>query len=144
MNPARTVTLVFLVFVISAMPCKAQSYDLSGMWRDDRGRTMPVRQIGNTVYWSLDARPRVVNVFVGTLSGSTITGTWVDLPGGWMQGSGTLALRAESNDRFVKVSENNGPCAESVWVRVGGTGGAGTGTGSGGGGARRSLGSCWP
>jgi hypothetical protein len=66
------------------------------------------------------------------------------LPGGWMQGSGTLALRAESNDRFVKVSENNGPCAESVWVRVGGTGGAGTGTGSGGGGARRSLGSCWP
>jgi hypothetical protein len=87
--------------------------------------------MGNTVYWSLDARPRVINVFVGTLSGNTISGRWADLPGGQMQGGGTLTLRMESHSRFVKVNESTGPYAGSVWERVGG-GGADSGTTGGG------------
>jgi hypothetical protein len=53
------------------------------------------------------------------LDGSTVTGDWVDLPGGKLQtGTGTLRLRVESNDRLVKLSESI-PYAASVWTRQG-------------------------
>jgi hypothetical protein len=135
MSRSNTILIVLLPVLISL--CQAQSYDLTGIWRDELGQTMPVRQIGNTVYWSLDARPHAINVFVGTLSENTISGKWADLPGGQMQGGGTLTLRVVSNGRFVKVSESSGPYAGSVWERVGGGGGEGGTTGGGCGLGRR-------
>ena len=53
-----------------------------------------------------DRMPTVANIFTGAISGSTISGQWVDLPGGQLLASGLLTLRIESNDRIVKVSSS--------------------------------------
>src|SRR5262249_26568614 len=47
---------------------------------------------------------------------STLTGRWVDLPGGQLQNTGMLTLRVESNDRLVKIGESI-PYGGSVWAR---------------------------
>jgi hypothetical protein len=64
----------------------------------------------------MDGLPRVINVFTGYAAGNTITGTWADLPGGTLQGSGTLALRIESQNRMVKIDQT-GNYGGSVWTR---------------------------
>lgn len=92
--------------------------DLTGVWQSDNGVRYLLRQLGTDLYWSMDDRPRVTNVFVGRIEGSTITGRWVDVPGGQLLNSGTLTLRIESPDRLVKVSSST-PYGESVWTRVG-------------------------
>lgn len=107
--------------LLVAQLATAQTLDLTGAWRDDRGTRYAVRQIGNTVYWSMDGRPQVHNVFYGTIVGSTITGTWADLPGGQLQNSGGLMLRIQSNDRLMKAAEDPmSTYGASVWVRESG------------------------
>ena len=86
-----------------AVPLYAQVYNLTGFWQDDIGGKYRLRQAGNTIGWFYDRSPNAVNVFVGTIGGSTITGQWVDLPGGQVQQLGTVSLRVESNDRLVKT-----------------------------------------
>lgn len=116
--------LVCIGSLMAAQLATAQTLELSGTWRDDRGTRYAVRQIGNTVYWSMDRRPEVHNVFYGTIVGSTITGTWADLPGGQLQNSGGLMLRIQSNDRLVKAAEDPmSTYGASVWVRETGGGG---------------------
>ena len=101
--------LVFLLLVsaISGAPTAwAQSYDLTGYWlENDFGVTYQFRQVDDRIFWYMDSRPRVVNVFYGTIAGDMITGRWADLPGGNLQGQGTIGLRIESNDRIVKISQ---------------------------------------
>ncbi len=123
--------LLFIVHVIYAQP-----FDLTGLWQDDSGggAVYRVRQIGNRLYWSVDGRPRVINVFFGQISGNTITGEWADLPGGELQGGGTLRLRIESNNRMVKIGESN-LYGASIWTRQG--------EGSGGVTSRCELGKVW-
>ena len=97
-----------------------QTLDLTGAWQSEFGTTHLVRQIGNKIYWFMDNRPTVQNVFVGAVTGNTITGEWADLPGWQMQGSGILTLRIESNDRIVKISESAN-YRGSIWTRQGGS-----------------------
>ena len=89
---------------------------LTGEWIDNNGACYKIRQVENQVFWFMDGRPRVINVFTGYVAGNIITGSWADLPGGNLQGSGTLALRIESQNRMVKADQT-GNYDGSVWTR---------------------------
>jgi uncharacterized protein DUF4751 len=116
--------LLINVFLLSAQPIRpAQTLDLTGLWLDDTGGggVYRVRQVGNKVYWGIDASSKgsFANIFVGEISGNSITGMWVDLPGSPALGGGNLTLRIESNNKLVKVGEN--PCCYRAqsWTRQG-------------------------
>jgi hypothetical protein len=95
----------------------AQTFNLSGSWRDDNGVVIPIRQVDERICWYANAMPRVQNVFCGLIAGDTITGEWMDLPGGQLQNAGQLAIHIESNNRLVKIGSSS-PFAGSVWTRV--------------------------
>lgn len=116
---ALVLSALVLLAAFPSGPACAQTFDLTGAWRDDNGIVSAVRQVGEKVCWYADARPRVHNVFCGIIAGSSLTGNWLDLPGGELQGSGQLALRVESNDRILKVG-SSAPYGASVWTRVAG------------------------
>ena len=90
---------------------------LTGFWEDNSGGHYLIRQVGNRIYWVDDGRPKYLNVFVGTARGRIIDGEWADLPGGQLDHSGTLQLRIESNDRFVKINSGGVPFGGSVFTR---------------------------
>ena len=81
---------VVLLFLAQLSP--AQSLDLSGLWLDDTGGggVYRLRQVGNKVYWGIDATSKgsFANVFVGEIAGNTINGSWIDLPGSPSLGGG--------------------------------------------------------
>lgn len=108
----KTVLQIF-AFLLIALSAKSQ---LTGEWTDENGACYKIRQIENQVFWYMDSRPRVINVFMGYLAGNTISGTWADVPGGNIQGSGTLALRVENQNRMVKIDQT-GNYGGSVWTR---------------------------
>jgi hypothetical protein len=101
-----------------------QGIDLTGLWVDDTGggAVYHVRQVGNRVYWIVDGTSvgSFANLSYGEISGNTITGIWVDMPGSPSLGGGNLTLRIESNDRLVKVASNGSYGAQS-WTRKGST-----------------------
>jgi hypothetical protein len=78
--------------------------NLSGTWSADDGGIYYVRQLGNTIWWAgfSSESPQAVNdfqrglsftdVFRGTIEGTTINGTWADVPRGHDSKSGTLTL----------------------------------------------------
>lgn len=107
-----------LLWLLAGAHAFAQTADLTGMWQAENGLRYSLRQIGNELFWSMDDRPRVANIFSGTIEGMTVTGRWVDMPGGQQVNSGTLTLRIESPDRLVKVASSI-PYGESVWTRTG-------------------------
>ena len=98
-------------------PEGVQQEGLTGFWQDNSGGHYLIRQVGNRIYWVDDGRPKYLNVFVGTARGRIIDGEWADLPGGQLDNSGTLQLRIESNDRFVKVNSGGVPFGGSVFTR---------------------------
>jgi LCCL domain-containing protein len=107
-----------LFFGLLCISARVWALDLSGVWQADNGVRYLLRQLGSELYWSMDARPRATNIFMGRIEGSTITGRWIDMPGAQLLNSGTLTLRIESPDRLVKVSSSIA-YGESVWTRVG-------------------------
>ncbi|MGD8306707.1 MAG: hypothetical protein PVF17_08645 [Ignavibacteria bacterium] len=109
-------TILISLFLFSHI-IYGQQFNLTGAWKDNNGLTYCINQIGNRLYWKMDDRPRVHNVFVGIISNQYITGEWSDLPGGQMTGNGTMALTIESNNRFVKTSQTSNYLG-SVWTRV--------------------------
>ena len=94
-----------------------QQEGLTGFWQDNSGGHYLIRQVGNRIYWVDDGRPKYLNVFVGTAHGRIIEGEWADLPGGQLDHSGTLQLRIESNDRFVRINSGGVPFGGSVFTR---------------------------
>jgi len=105
------------IFLLFAQHIQSQPVNLTGAWKDDNGVTYCLRQIGNRLFWRMDDRPRVHNVFYGIMENENITGEWADLPGGQMVGNGTLVLKIESNNRFVKISQTANYLG-SVWTRT--------------------------
>lgn len=75
--------------------------DLTGFWQDDKGRAYAIRQIGENVWWSCNALPELRNVFRGTIKDMALSGEWSDLPGGQLNGGGTLTLRIDSADQLT-------------------------------------------
>jgi hypothetical protein len=108
----RAIMNLLALLLITTM-AKAQ---LTGEWTNESGGCYKIRQIDNQIFWTLNDPPRVINVFIGYIAGNIITGTWADLPGGNIQGYGTLALRMESPDRMVKIDQT-GNYLGSVWTR---------------------------
>jgi hypothetical protein len=115
MNPIKCLQLLVLLFCTTGIIGYSNA-QLTGEWMDNNGACYKIRQLDNRVFWSMNAEPRVVNVFSGTLAGNTITGTWADVPGGNMMGSGTLGLQVENNNRMVKIDQT-GNYGGSVWTR---------------------------
>lgn len=116
---------LFLLVLLSLSFSYAQPFDLTGFWQNrDGSATYRVRQIGNMVYWTVDgtAVGSYANLFVGEISGNTLNGTWVDLPGSPSLGGGNLSLQIQSNDYFFKVGESTLYAAQE-WLRQGSSGG---------------------
>ena len=100
-------------------PAGSTVTDLSGLWRNPGGSaTYRVRQIGNKLHWIVDAvsAGSFANIFEGDISGASIEGSWIDLPGSPFLGGGKLSLKIESDCKIVKTGESNRYGAE-VWVR---------------------------
>lgn len=95
----------FLLFLASLLVVRVDG-QLTGEWTDEDGGCYRIRQVDNVVYWSYEDMPRVRNVFMGYLANNILTGTWADLPGGQIQGNGTVAFRIESQSRMVKMGES--------------------------------------
>src|SRR5581483_4034022 len=82
---------------------------LSGTWLGDDGGLYYVRQIGNELWWAgfstdplecaadLHIGLAFTNVFHATISGSTASGDWVDVPRGQSLQNGTLTLTVSNN-----------------------------------------------
>ncbi|MBI2782452.1 MAG: hypothetical protein HYX55_11780 [Chloroflexi bacterium] len=76
--------------------------DLTGTWTVDDDGVYYLRQLGDQVWWlgmSGLGRPLVdrgsdwTNVYRGTLSGDTITGTYADVPQGKIMDNGPVVLK---------------------------------------------------
>lgn len=113
---SRCILVLFSLFTCALIVETAQA-QLTGAWKDDNGVTYCVQQVGNSVFWHMNDKPRVHNVFHGTIAGEYLTGQWTDLPGGQMRGNGTLSIRIESNNRMVKIGQS-GNYLGSVWTRA--------------------------
>jgi hypothetical protein len=93
--------------------------EIQGIWKANDGGTYYLRQIGNQVWWygeSSPTNPGWSNVFVGTVQGNQISGSWADVPKGRILGSGVMTLRVISGNSIRKISggENFGG---SLWSR---------------------------
>ncbi|NJP12340.1 MAG: hypothetical protein HC866_25105 [Leptolyngbyaceae cyanobacterium RU_5_1] len=96
----------------------AQSTALTGTWKANDGATYYVRQIGDQLWWYGEqnpTQPNFSNVFVGTISGITITGNWRDVPKGGANSSGSLKLKIVNFSRLEKITGSN--FSGSVWTR---------------------------
>jgi hypothetical protein len=114
------------VAAFGALSCAAMQgpFDLTGVWQDNVGGKYAIRQVGGRVAWIDDGRPTYINVFQGTISGTTLTGEWIDVPGGQLQNTGRLTLRIESNSRMVVV-DSSSPTFGAAVITRGGTSGGG-------------------
>ncbi len=95
------------------------SIDLTGVWNCDDGGKYYVRQLGPTVWWYGEHDPNTPdwsNVMRGTISVSTISADWTDVPKGSIMQHGALTLHIESNNRVVAISKTGG-FVGSVWTR---------------------------
>jgi hypothetical protein len=108
---------IICLIAFSFQSTNAQPYDLTGAWKDDNGSTYCIRQVGDQLSWRMNDKPRVHNVYFGTIAGQYVSGKWFDLPGGRQLGSGSLSLRIESNNRFVKIGQSANYLG-SVWTRA--------------------------
>lgn len=102
--------------------------DFTGTWMCDDGGTYYLRHVGNRIVWfGENAARRFANVFDGTLSGTTLRGSWADVPKfpGGAASSGTLALSIPTLARAPSVLEilaDQGTMRRSA--RTGGFGGS--------------------
>jgi len=94
---------------------KDASAQLTGIWQDDNITQYNVRQVGDEMYLWLSGEP-VQNVFCGYISGNTITGKWVDLPGRQKMSSGSMAMEIVTNDLMHKIDQS-GNYGTTTWRR---------------------------
>jgi len=102
---------------------------LSGTWLGDDGGLYYVRQIGNELWWAgfstdtlecaadLHIGLAFTNVFHGTISGSTASGDWVDVPRGQSLQNGTLTLTVSNN--LIQRQAATGGFGATQWTRTG-------------------------
>lgn len=100
-----------------ANPGQRSNVNLTGSWRDDRGRVALVRHIDSDLCWYVESRPGgQQEVFCGVIDRNTISGQWMDMPGSRQLTSGQLTLRVDSNNRMLKVRSSSRYDA-STWSR---------------------------
>lgn len=123
-KPSRVISLLPLLIALHVSIANAQAINLTGLWQDDSGggAVYRVRHVGNQLFWIVDGTSKgsYVNIAFGEITGQTMTGKWVDLPGSPTLGGGDISLRIESNNRFVKIS-SSAPYGAQAWTRQGST-----------------------
>jgi len=76
--------------------------DLTGTWAGDDQGVYYLRQLGDQVWWLgmsglgaplVDRGTEFSNVYLGTLSGDTVTGTYADVPQGRILDQGPVVLK---------------------------------------------------
>jgi hypothetical protein len=93
---------------------------LTGKWKADDGGTYYLRRVGNQVWWYGEpspTNPGWSNVFVGTVQGNQISGSWADVPKGGAQGNGNMQLRIVSSTRLEAISNSGSGFGGKVWTR---------------------------
>jgi hypothetical protein len=119
MKPVRTATLIAVSVSTSAAHAMcAAPKDMNGIWKANDGGTYYVRQSGNDIWWvgmSADGGKQWTNVFKGVRNGSTITGTWSDVPKGKGRSGGTLNLHVDGSNSLLTRREVTGGFAGSKW-----------------------------
>lgn len=99
----------------------AAAEGLTGIWSCNDGGVYYIRQRDAEVVWfgqqclAPERVPTFANVFVGTLSGTRIRGSWADVPYGDSRGSGTLQLDVSGS--VIRGSAGTG-FGGSEWRRV--------------------------
>lgn len=101
-------------------PSPQPTIQLTGKWKADDGGTYYLRRVGNQVWWygeSSPTNPGWSNVFVGTVQGNQISGSWADVPKGGSQGNGSMQLRIVSSKRLEAISKSGSGFLGQVWTR---------------------------
>lgn len=97
--------------------------DLDGKWSCNDGGQYYVREIGGLVVWFGEGRlnsrgiPGFANVAVGRRSGNTVNLDWADVAKCTMEGKGTLTLRVNNANEFVRTARTGG-FGGSKWTRA--------------------------
>ena len=98
--------------------------NLTGVWAADDMGTYYVRQIRDAVWWlglSQDQGRRFVNIFKGTVDGSSVRGQWMDLPifpnGTTNQGTLTLTSNGPGSIQLNRSDQRGGFGAQS-WSKL--------------------------
>src|SRR5579862_1874320 len=139
-RPAAMYALAVLPFTCASAPAFVTP-DLTGVWASNNtGVVYYIRQLGNTVWWAA-LNPDMASpissksnsfhrglistqVFQGTMSGSTVTGDWADLPrqSNTNLSQGTLSvsvnLDARGNVTALQPQTQTGAPTGDSWVRV--------------------------
>jgi hypothetical protein len=101
---------------------------LTGTWLGNDGAVYFLRQNGDVLWWAgfsvespagvsdLHKGLQFTNVFEGNVSGTSITGDWVDVPRGKNLNSGTLTLLA--NNTLIQRQGATGGFAATEWNRT--------------------------
>jgi len=80
----------------------SSAIDLTGTWAGDDAGVYYLRQLGDQVWWLgmsglgeplVDRGSDWTNVYRGTLSGDTVTGTYADVPQGKIQDKGPVVMK---------------------------------------------------
>ena len=125
-RPSATASDATPVAGVFACPSRSLSWDgtsavdLTGAWSSDHQGVYYIRQIGNQIWWtgmSGLGGPMALrghdwtNVYLGTLSGLTISGTYADVPGGQVLLDGPVSLRLtptpEGGISLVRVAHDS-------------------------------------
>lgn len=135
MNKKQLSTLLIATTIASTLSLASHAQaqcvaprDMNGVWQANDGGTYYVRQIGNQVWWlgmSGDNGRSWTNVFHGTKTGSTVQGTWADVPKGNIRSGGNLTLNVQGTTGvlgFTRAAATGGfggsrwyqPCEDTV------------------------------
>jgi hypothetical protein len=105
-----------------ALSTNPPSVDVTGTYSCNDGATYYIRQVSpGLVFWvgmSADNGRSFTNVFSGAIQGTTITGSWADVPLGKYHNAGTLTLKADSIPVSLHKINGTGPFSGSSWNRV--------------------------
>jgi DNA-binding beta-propeller fold protein YncE len=94
---------------------------LNGVWNSDDGGIYYISQIGNDVWWFGKSAGNPINysnVFHGTIIDNTIIGTWVDVPMGISNYSGTLEIRIENDGSLHKITSEPWIYGSNYWTKI--------------------------
>lgn len=81
---------------------KQETFDLNGYYACNDGGHYYIRHIGNKVFWfGENPSGSWANVFQGTINGSSLSGSFWDVPKGGMSGKGSLTLKASQGGKYI-------------------------------------------
>ena len=82
----------------------AQSVDITGLWQDEDGTKYHITLIANRAYVLVDRLPEYLRSIYGTMEGNIVRGSWADLPGSRLSGSGFISFRIEDSNRLSVIA----------------------------------------